>query len=292
MKNIVIIGARKTQAKNDPIVLAQALSGEHDVKVVYWEDLAFSIQTNNVVVTSSGEPIFDKANLVIAVGWYRNGKQSIYRDVALSLALYLKSKSIEFWNSEMLEQRSGSKLSCMVKLALSGVPVPTTYFCLTLKKVIRSSGLPCVVKAVSASRGQDNYLLKTEDDLVQYSSLKGAYLVQDFMPNDHDLRVICFAGKPKLVLRRSRTDMSTHLNNTSQGGSAEWQKVESMQPELLTESEKICIIMSRELAGIDFVPDNTSPHGYACLEVNAIPQLTSGYDVARKMAEFANSVKD
>jgi D-alanine-D-alanine ligase-like ATP-grasp enzyme len=48
--------------------------------------------------------------------------------------------------------------------------------------------------------------------------------------------------------------------------------------------------MNRELAGIDFIPDATAHFGYACLEVNAIPQLTSGYDVAVKMAEFTNSI--
>ena len=61
---------------------------------------------------------------------------------------------------------------------------------------------------------------------------------------------------------------------------------------MLTESEKICIIMNRQLAGIDFIPDSSSPYGYSCLEVNAIPQLTSGYDVTTKMKKLSESIEE
>ena len=50
--------------------------------------------------------------------------------------------------------------------------------------------------------------------------------------------------------------------------------------------------MQREMAGIDLIPDSSAPGGYACLEVNAIPQLTSGYGVDVKMSEFAQSLID
>ncbi len=58
---------------------------------------------------------------------------------------------------------------------------------------------------------------------------------------------------------------------------------------LLTEAERICTIMNREMAGIDFIPDTTSKIGYSCLEVNAIPQLTSGFDFERKMSALVEA---
>jgi len=44
------------------------------------------------------------------------------------------------------------------------------------------------------------------------------------------------------------------------------------------------------MAGIDFIPDAESPYGYSCLEVNALPQLTSGTDVDKKMSTLYNVV--
>lgn len=293
MKKVIIVGSKNYSGKNNPEELARALVGKNDAEVVYWEDIIFSITTNAVTVYSDAGRIFDTADLVIAVGWYRSGKQSVYRDVALSLALYLESKKIEFWNSEMLEQRSTTKLSCMVKLALSGICVPETQFCLTPLKLIESwPEVPCVIKAISGSRGRENYLVKNKEELLRYAKAESAYMIQPYLANSHDLRVICFAGSPELILRRSRSSMDTHLNNTSQGGEASWIDSDSVPTMLLTESEKICIIMNRQLAGIDFIPDSSSPYGYSCLEVNAIPQLTSGYDVTTKMKKLSESIEE
>ena len=75
---------------------------------------------------------------------------------------------------------------------------------------------------------------------------KKDFLVQPFMPNDHDLRVICFDGRPQLILKRARAaGGDSHLNNTSQGGSAEWLDLGQVPDELLTVSQKICTIMSQ-----------------------------------------------
>ncbi len=292
MKNIVIVGSKNSGTKNDPRVLAASLVDKANAVVVYWEDLVFSISSQEVSVQSDGISVFDNVSQVIALGWYKNGKKSIYRDVALTLALYLQDRAIPFWNSEMIAQRSTSKLSCMMQLALSGIAIPSTRFSLRLQKAINGQSLPCVVKAVSASRGRDNYLVKTEQDVEERKKHGGYYLVQEFLPNDHDLRVLCFGGKPCLVLRRSRVNQETHLNNTSQGGAAEWIPLEEVSEEVLTESYKICTIMQREMAGIDLIPNSSALGGYACLEVNAIPQLTSGYGVDVKMTEFAKSLID
>ena len=292
MKHIVIVGSKKIGSKNNPHVLAASLEGKARVTVVCWEDLVFSISSHEVSVLRDDVAVFDAADQVIALGWYKNGKQSVYRDVALSLALYLQEKGVPFWNSEMIRQRSTSKLSCMMMLALAGIAVPTTRFSLKLEKALEGQPLPRIVKAVSASRGRDNYLVKTDEDAEERKRAGGYYLVQEYLPNDHDLRVLCFGGKPRLVLRRSRVSQETHLNNTSQGGAAQWIPLEGISEKVLTESYKICTIMQREMAGIDLIPDSSAPGGYACLEVNAIPQLTSGYGVDVKMSEFAQSLID
>ncbi len=294
MKHVLVIGSTNSGGKNDPSIMAEHLQNAgHDVSLCYWEDLVFDISTGDVkILTGDSDLASDlHPDLVIAVGWYKSGKEAYYRDLAFSLALYLEKANVKFWNSEMKHQRSTTKLSCMVQLALEGVSVPHSLFSLNAQKLPLSEGA-AVIKAISASRGESNYLVNSRAEAKDVLTKMPMSLVQPFMPNDHDLRVICFGGEPSLFLRRSRGEnAATHLNNTSQGGSAEWLDKESISEELLTASHKISIIMKREMGGIDFIPDPSSPYGYSCLEVNAIPQLTSGYDTKNKLHELAIAIE-
>lgn len=294
MKKVLIIGSRRSGTKNDPQVIAgQLASDDVQTTLAYWEDLVFTISTGKVTIAYDGSDIItSKPDLVIAVGWYKNGKDSIYRDVAFSVALALKDAAITFWNSEMGNQRSTTKLSMMVQLALQNLAVPRTLFSLNFNAIQSQHEYPFIAKAVAASRGNSNYLVKNDSDLLPIAQSDGHFIIQDFLPNDHDLRVICFSGIPQLVLRRARhPEADTHLNNTSQGGQAEWIKLTDINPQLLTFVEKIAMVSGREMAGIDLIPDAMSAFGYSCLEVNAVPQLTSGTDTDIKLASFREVVR-
>lgn len=288
MVKVLVIGSRRSGKKNDPSIIAAAVGG----RVGYWEDVNFIISTGSVKVTLDGEDLLDDApELVIAVGWYKNGKYAIYRDLAYTLSLVLDFHNIPYWNKEMGLQRSTTKLSCLVGLALRNIPVTSTCFSLNNHN-IENAEVPFVAKAVAASRGESNYLVSDEHQRSLINKNETYFLVQPFLPNDHDLRVICFGGIPALALRRSRSQgSSSHLNNVSTGAAGEWIPIDTLPSELLTKSSEICKIMGRELAGIDFIPDSTSPFGYSCLEVNAIPQLTSGHDVQYKMDKLQKIIE-
>ena len=294
MKKILIIGSRRNGTKNDPQLIARQITSEDvEAGLAYWEDLVFDITTGKVkILYSDSDIITDKPDLVIALGWYKNGKDSIYRDIAYSVALALKHAGITFWNSEMGNQRSTTKLSMMVQLALENLDVPHTLFSLNFGAIESKHEYPFIAKAVAASRGKSNYLVESDSDLLDLKQLDGHFIIQDFLPNDHDLRVICFNGHPQLVLRRSRDpEADTHLNNTSQGGRATWLELGDVNKQLLTFVEKIAIITGREMAGIDLIPDAMSAFGYSCLEVNPVPQLTSGTDIDKKLASFHEAIR-
>ena len=296
MKQIIIIGSRNSGSKNNPDDIARHIASEDtNVVRVHWEDILFSVRTGAVEIRAGEVDLLSsKIDLVIAVGWYKNGKKSIYRDVAFSLALALKDRGITFWNSEMAHQRSTTKLSAMVQLALEGISIPSSTFSIDTQVALDSHrDFPFVIKAVAASRGKSNYLVENETQLRDIDLNEGYFIIQPFLPNDHDLRVICFNGKPSLILRRSRSaDSETHMNNTSQGGKAEWMELSDVSSELLTLSTKVCTIMGREMAGIDLIPDHSSSVGYSCLEVNAVPQLTSGTDSNKKLTAFGKAIRD
>lgn len=293
MKNVLIVGSKKHGTKNDPAVIASTVKSSHtDAYLVYWEDIEFDIKTGKVTVFFNTKNLDELTiDLVIAVGWYKNGNNSIYRDVAYAFAKYLEHRDIRFWNTEMGTQRSVTKLSCMVELALQELPVPSTKFSLS-QNHLKNQQLPFIAKAPAASRGNANYFVQDEAGRAEILKSNDRFLVQSFLPNDHDIRIICFGGQPVLALKRSRRDSSTHLNNISQGGSAQWMPLEELNSKILTMCEKICNSMNRELAGIDLIPDASSPLGYSCLEVNAIPQLTTGSDVDVKMEMLRKIIKE
>lgn len=293
MKKILLIGTKESGNKNNIDTICEHMrTSELKSEVVYWEDIVITISSNRVSLSSHGKDILaGNPTLVMMFGWYKNGAKSYYRDVAFATAMYIRNNNIPIWNSEVLSQRSTTKLSCLVQLALEGCSVPDTRYSMNSAELMENVEFPFVAKAIAASRGENNYFVTSLDIKNNISNKDIQLIIQPFMPNDHDLRIVCFSGEPQLVLKRSRaTNTQTHLNNTSQGGKAEMLNIEDINPDLLTESRKICRIMKREMAGIDFIPDGSSPTGYSCLEVNAIPQLTSGHDVEEKMQTLYRSV--
>jgi glutathione synthase/RimK-type ligase-like ATP-grasp enzyme len=300
MPDIVIIGSKNSQGKNDPAMIVRALhgNGQFQERTVWWEDLVFDIQQGDLRLEAAGQSLCDDATqLVLAVNWYKSGELHIYRDVAFAAGLYIDSKQVPVWNSEILHQRSTTKLSCMQQLAASSIPVPRTLFSLDplllYQAVVDRLRFPLIAKDAGASRGRSNHLVRSKEELRELLTAQtvNRYIVQPFMPNDHDLRVICFGGVPQLILRRARAkDSNTHLNNTSHGGEAHWLTIEEADAEMLKQCKEICRITGREMAGIDLIPDEHAPTGYACLEVNAIPQLTSGADAPRKLQQLTESL--
>lgn len=293
MKKVIIIGS-KLSTKNDPDIIASHLRNKQCLAtVVYWEDMCLFIDKRDIRITfNSVDIVSEQPDIVLLLGWYRSHPTIPYRDMAYAASLIFEENNIRYWNQEAYSQRSTTKLSCMVQLAQHQIPVPQTFFSLDTEKLMEVNHPPFVIKAVAASRGKYNFLISSENELSQLQNkIKQASITQEFIPNDYDLRIICMNSKPKLILKRSRSkDSRSHLNNTSMGGHAEWVDFESVPIQLLTLSKKICKIMKRNIAGIDFIPDDSSPCGFSCLEVNAVPQLTSGFDRDIKMNILQNVI--
>ena len=290
---IAIIGSKRVGEKNNPEILAASLGRELDIKLHYWEDLFFDIKTGDVkVLAGNTDIIAEKYDLVICIGWYKNGDDRFYRDLAYSLALVLDKHGIKYWNSEMGKQRSTTKLSQMVLLALNDILIPNTRFSLdinTLVNIIERDDA-YIVKAISGSRGRNNYRIGGKNAIKELlDSNRGWMLIQEIIPNKSDLRVICFNAQPTMIFERARQNDASHLNNTSAGAEAKRLSLTDVPEEVLTQSVKIAKLTNRELAGIDMILYDNKPF---CLEVNAIPQLTTGTDTDIKMKTLAKAIKE
>lgn len=301
MKKLVILGSKHVAGKNDPQVLAAGLvktnGADFETSVIFFEDLVFDISSDKTVITNYADGSdLAAADLVLAVNWYKNGKQTIYRDVAFAVALYLNKHGVAFWNSEMIKQRSTTKLSATLQLALEGYDIPKTIFSLDPKIMLeKATKAPMILKAVNASRGRNNYLLQTKEDLFKYLQnfvVPNWYIAQEFIPNDYDLRVVCFGGEPNVVIKRQRKDKTSHLNNASLGAEAVLLPIAELPKTVADACRNICKIMGRELAGIDVIVANDGSSRQVFIEINAIPQLTSGTYVTNKLSTLGNNISN
>jgi glutathione synthase/RimK-type ligase-like ATP-grasp enzyme len=117
-------------------------------------------------------------------------------------------------------------------------------------------------------------------------------MLQEFISNDFDVRVVCFDGRPQLVIKRQRTSDGTHLNNTSQGAEATLLELSGLPESVLAEVPKICDAFGRQMAGVDYIVANDGTSRYICLEVNAVPQLTSGSFTQEKRLRLGDAIKE
>lgn len=294
MKTVIFIGSKQFGDKNDAGRLAELsatqLGDGVQVRHLYFEDLVFHISNETRTVWHADGVTFEAADLVIALNWYKPE----LRDIAYTLGLYLQEKGIECWNGEILQQRSTSKLSAMWLLAQADVDIPETFFSMNREALIAACDADsAIIKDIAASRGRSNFLAKGREEFKSILRKPNAarYMVQEYIPNDFDIRLVCFGGTPKMAIKRQRTNNDAHLNNTSQGGEATVLELDSLSAETLQQAESICRLFGREMAGIDYLVANDATNRYICLEVNAVPQLTSGSYQDEKQEQLTQAIQ-
>jgi glutathione synthase/RimK-type ligase-like ATP-grasp enzyme len=118
-------------------------------------------------------------------------------------------------------------------------------------------------------------LVRTHEELekILAHSPNIKFIAQSYFPNKCDYRILC-AGDSELVIRRTAVGNS-HLNNTSQGGSAELVASEFLPVKAIEEAHLIASSLKMSIAGVDLLY-NEETQEYSFLEVNSQPQLKSG----------------
>lgn len=251
-----------------------------------FEELVFSFDGSylQLLINSEQKKLTDFSAIVL-MGWF---KTKILEDVALSVSHIAKHNAVSCLNSEAYGTRSRTKLSQYVIACLHGVRVPAFVFALDhdqLFGAVKQSTLsyPLIAKSVQANRGKDNYLVQSPAELKVLLNEQAdvPFVVQQFIPNDGDYRLVVMDDHVTVAIRRQSQSMS-HINNTSQGGHAELVAVESLNPELVQDAVVLAKALKREITGADIVVDKTTGAHYV-LEVNNMPQLSTGSEVEAKL---------
>ena len=155
--------------------------------------------------------------------------------------------------------------------------------------------LPLIAKDAQASRGKNNYKITNIEELEEIKANhteKTPYLLQCMIESDgSDDRFFMVNGKVKLVIRRKGAEGS-HLNNTSQGGTATLISLEDISQTVLNIAEKMSKLLHREITGLDIMYDLTNNGSPVFLEANPIPQIATGSFVAEKLNALAEGLME
>lgn len=234
--------------------------------------------------------IFDRAN-----GLYLNQYDLVYfkqyQDITKACTIFLEENRIPFINRDIGKNFVFNKLAQYVKLALGNYPIPKTFYGShkALKEMASGLKYPIILKSINSSLGQDNFLIKDEDELSKTLDLnsKVPFVLQEFIANNYDYRVLILGGELGTVLQRIRQNKSDHRNNTALGA----KEVEITSPDraMVDLSIDIAKYLDKDVAGIDLIFDEITKR-YYIIEINSKPSFTYDTRISSEVPAFAKFI--
>lgn len=217
-------------------------------------------------------------------------------ELGITLAQYLRFKNIPFTDT-YLEVQGKGKLACAMLRRRFELPTPRTIYATKshlldyLSKNILS--YPFILKADNGKKGRDNYLIKNHAELQKRLAEQTTipFIVQELIPNDGDYRALVLGDKIAVVIKRMAVDATTHVTNTSQGGSATLESPEIFSKKVTRDILKAAKVEALQVAGVDII-FNQKTGDYYFLEVNRAPQLGTGAFAEEKLAAYAGMIKE
>ncbi len=223
------------------------------------------------------------------------------QEFAAAMATILDMTNVQYIDREIENACANSKITQYARLYAQNLSVPATVALTTkntqgkYKLLKRLVGLPFILKDPEADKGLRNYIIRSEEEYtaaIEATSDKQLYFVaQQFIPNEGDLRVIVLDKAVQMVIgRRVPEGVSTHLNNTSTGGTATLLPLDELAAPEKALAVHAALVLNRQVAGVDLMQDTETKKWYV-LEVNNSPQLAEGAFVEEKIQLFAKFLK-
>lgn len=253
------------------------------------KELEFSI-TNNQPSVYDGMNKCDLASYDLV--YYRMWHKEFER--ATAAAMYLQTKAVPFFDNDAYSDRAFSKLTENFLFVTSGIPVVDSFFS-TPKRVIERFKMqppfqfPIIVKSINGLKGRNNHLVSSLKELQAVFATSPtnpdiSFIVQRFVPNDCDYRFLTLGDEIKLIIRRTRQNTITHVNNTSQGAKADLMKLEDFSEEIRQDALRAARVTRRDFSGVDVIIDKDTGCHYI-LEVNSVPEVASVF-IEEKLDAF------
>jgi ribosomal protein S6--L-glutamate ligase len=204
----------------------------------------------------------------------------------------------------------------MLALKKAGVDVPKTIYgsLWNLYKMMKNPpslrdtsldreafNFPIILKGSGGDRGTRVFKADNLEDLeklvrgLRRSEIDEGrrYMLQEFIPNDGDYRILVLGNKVLGVMKRSSQSKDEFRNNYSMGGSVEVADLPEEIKDLAVKAAKTCGLL---VAGVDVAFRENDLKKPVVWEVNKGPQFSgfmkaTGIDVPREIVKFLVSLK-
>lgn len=270
MKKILIITSDLAKYKK----LDRLFSDNNTKTMVHeYSELSFAINGKNSRITlyPDNEDIRNFSKIII-LSTPEHSKNHIFS----ALACYCHRCNIPMFDDSFTN--ISGKLYALWRFWEKGIPTAKTFFgprdfMIQGLSEINGSG---ILKSIYGSKGRDNYLVNSDQELVDIlrENPDVPFILQNYIPNDGDWRIILINFEPKLAIYRS-SHGKDYRNNTSVGGEAKLVPLENVDPKIIELSVAAAKALDIKIAGADIVQDSKTGE-YTVLEVNRTPQLATG----------------
>lgn len=267
--------------------VSRHLGDDFEVHMGALQDLTFEID-------ASGDKVYDR-NRHFSLGdfdlvVFRFIRREYAR--AAACASYLQQRAIPYIDSQ-IQPGSWSKYSAEVHRRSAGLNIIPSIFStnVILSAMIEAEelpfGYPMIIKDVNGRKGRLNFIANSKEEAVGIFAehAEAEFIVQQFIENEGDYRLLVMGGEVKLAIYRKAVDGS-HLNNTSQGASSSVVDPATLPSEIIADALTAARLEKLEVAGVDMMIDTQTGLHYV-IEVNSSPQLATGAVPDMKMDAYA-----
>lgn len=270
--------------------ITKKLKSDARVFLAHFDELIYDANNDNSRVFHAKDG-WDISSFDVVI-FRRVGKDI---ELAMACAHYLHYKDIKFTDKYLLKPGKSKLVGSFMRLA-NGLPVPRTIYA-EPKKIIELFSrsppfqFPVIIKSDFGHKGKDNYLASSYKDLRDIFGRASAWMiVQPYLENDGDYRLLALNGKISLAIFRSASEGS-HLNNTSAGGTATHQDISSIKAKIITDALTAAQLEKLTVAGVDVLIDKRTGR-HVILEVNRAPQISDGAFHEEKISTYSKMIKE
>ena len=284
MKKVLIIG---NDASKYEEVVRSLSDKETTVSACSYQDLAFFIDDDNtfVKIFTTGEDIKEFSKIIVLA----TSPAHLQNYIFSALVCYCRKNNVTILDDNF--SNIDGKLYALWRFWENNIPVAKTAFGPVdyLVEQLNVIGAPAILKSVQGTKGKDSFLIHNETELRQAieQNENARFVLQNFIENDGDWRIVLVNFEPKLAIYRT-SHGKDFRNNTSVGGDATLVSLDQVDPKIIEIAINAAKSLDIKIAGADILPDKNG--NYTVLEVNRTPQLVTGAFTEAKQEVLRNLI--
>ena len=259
-------------------ILASKLK-EKNIKPVNAEYADIVISNDGILV--NGEPLQNFSFVFL-------GLMAKKMELANIVIDFLKKNNIAYFSYGTPKDK-GNKLEDMWNLSQKGLPYIPTFVSANFEDSVsyikeNKWKYPVVVKNMDSAGGDgvskaDNEKelkkLFSDEDEKHQGNFESFRMIQKFIPNEGDYRVLIFDDKIIAIAKRWTEDEKEFRNNMSLGGKGKKAELDKEQQDLALSAAKTT---GKSMAGVDLIQSKDDKKWYI-MEVNSSPQYHYFYEI-------------